>query len=101
VHQAARIRDQAVPGQVLASDTTRTLASTGFTYRSLGARELKGIPGPVELYAAEEDAPQTSIVFNPKLSLSDRFAIGMAKLMPGQTRMIQRITNRSYARLEG
>jgi class 3 adenylate cyclase len=52
VHVGARIAALAGPGEVLTSRTVRDLvAGSGIGFTSRGANELKGIPGPWELYA--------------------------------------------------
>jgi class 3 adenylate cyclase len=57
VHVAARIMDEAAPGEVLVSETTRTLAlPAGFAFEDRGVRPLKGI-GEVRLYAALASGP--------------------------------------------
>jgi class 3 adenylate cyclase len=53
VHLAARIMDAAGPGEVLVSSTTRELASgVRVEFSDRGARELKGISGTRQLFAA-------------------------------------------------
>ena len=58
VNIAARVCAQAEPGEVLVTDTvrslTRTFLPTGFTSR--GRRRLKGITEPVQLYRVETGA---------------------------------------------
>lgn len=57
VHEAARILEQAEPGETLLSETTRALALTsGLAFEDRGTKELKGLPGEWRLYAhAGED----------------------------------------------
>jgi class 3 adenylate cyclase len=51
VHEAARIMHEASPGEILVSETTRTLAGTaGFTFDDRGLHDLKGI-GEAHLFA--------------------------------------------------
>jgi class 3 adenylate cyclase len=53
VHLAARIMDAAGPGEVLVSSTTRELASgVRVEFSDRGTRELKGISGARQLFAA-------------------------------------------------
>jgi class 3 adenylate cyclase len=54
VHTAARIVDEARPGEVLVSGTTRDLAegSAGFAFEPRGRYELKGIERQHDLFAA-------------------------------------------------
>jgi class 3 adenylate cyclase/tetratricopeptide (TPR) repeat protein len=47
---AARLQAAAEPGSLVVSARTRQLAPGGFRYLSLGPRELKGIPAPVEIW---------------------------------------------------
>ena len=52
VHLAARIMDQASPGEVLVSSVTRELlAGSGLPFESRGLHALKGIEGERELFA--------------------------------------------------
>jgi class 3 adenylate cyclase len=54
VHTAARIKETAEPGEVLVSSTVRDLvAGSGLEFHDRGVRELEGIPGERQLYAAE------------------------------------------------
>jgi class 3 adenylate cyclase len=54
VHEAARIAAHAGPAEILLSATTRQLAAgPEFTFRELGARELKGLSGTHMLYVVE------------------------------------------------
>lgn len=50
VHLAARIEQAADPGEIFLSRAARTLVSAYCVTQSMGARDLKGIPGPTELY---------------------------------------------------
>ena len=53
VHAAARIVDEAEPGEVLVSRTTRDLAegATGLTFESRGRFRLKGLNREHELFS--------------------------------------------------
>jgi class 3 adenylate cyclase len=52
VHEAARVAAAAGPDEILVSETTRMLASSGdFQYEARGPFELKGLPGPRTLYS--------------------------------------------------
>ena len=58
VHATARIMAAAGPQQVLTSGVTRAIAAgTEFTFEDRGAHDLKGIPGPVELFEASPARP--------------------------------------------
>ena len=53
----ARIADAAGPGEVVVSRTVRDLvAGAGLTFEDRGQRQLKGVPGIWQLYAANSDA---------------------------------------------
>jgi len=56
VNIAARISGLSAPGQVLVSETVRSLARTsaGVTFEDRGERELKGIEEPVRVWAVVE-----------------------------------------------
>jgi class 3 adenylate cyclase len=57
VHLAARIMEEAGPGEVLVSATTRELASGGqIAFIDRGSRELRGINGPRQVYEARARA---------------------------------------------
>jgi class 3 adenylate cyclase len=52
VHVAARVRDQAGPGEVLVSGAVPPLVvGSGIEFSDLGERELKGVPGPWRLFS--------------------------------------------------
>ena len=55
VNIAARISGESEPGEVLVSDTVRSLARTsaGVTFEDRGEHELKGIDEPQRLYAVK------------------------------------------------
>ncbi len=59
VNIAARVCAQAAPGEVLVTDTVRSLVRTGLavTFRSRGRPRLKGIAEPIDLFAV---APVTA-----------------------------------------
>jgi class 3 adenylate cyclase len=53
VHIAARVLDQAGPGEVVVSPTVRDLAvGSGLTFSDRGIHSLKGVPGEWHLYSA-------------------------------------------------
>ena len=52
VNLAARIADYARPGEVLVSEAVREWTGSDFLFEPVGPTELKGIPGPVDLYRA-------------------------------------------------
>jgi class 3 adenylate cyclase len=54
VHIGARIAARAAPGQVLVSRTVVDLvAGSGLAFEDRGEHELKGVPGPWQLYAVQ------------------------------------------------
>ncbi len=50
---AARIQQEAEPGQVVISDVTHEMVEVDFHLHSLGERELRGISRPVEVFAVD------------------------------------------------
>jgi class 3 adenylate cyclase len=51
VHIAARVSALAGPGEIIASGTTYgTVVGSGLDFDDLGARELRGVPGPWPLF---------------------------------------------------
>lgn len=51
VHEAARVQAEAGAGEVLVSQTTRTLVNGGgISFESRGKKQLKGLPGESELF---------------------------------------------------
>ena len=55
VHIAARIMSAAEPKMIATSQTVKDLSvGSGLEFKSLGRRELKGVPGEWQLYAAVE-----------------------------------------------
>jgi class 3 adenylate cyclase len=54
VHIAARVQSCAQPGEVWVSRTvTDVVAGSDIAFTDRGTRELKGIPGPWQLYSAD------------------------------------------------
>ena len=52
---AKRVCDLAEPGQVLVSETVRTLlVGSGVEFQDQGEHQLKGVPGIWRLYAPED-----------------------------------------------
>jgi len=50
----SRVREQAAPGQVLATSTVRDLtAGSGLRFETQGARRLKGVPDEWQIFTAE------------------------------------------------
>jgi class 3 adenylate cyclase len=60
VHEAARITAAAQPGEILVSETTRTLSTgAGLEFEDRGEHRLKGLDGARRLYAFTSDARST------------------------------------------
>jgi len=55
---AARIQSEAIPDSVAVADTTYRLTSGAFKFEEIGARELKGFGGPVQLWRPVARLPQ-------------------------------------------
>jgi class 3 adenylate cyclase len=56
VHEAARIMEQAEPGETLVSETTRALAHpSGFEFEERGKYDLNGLPGEWALFAHRDE----------------------------------------------
>lgn len=54
VHVAARVLAAARPGEILATDTVRTLViGSGIGFSTRGIHELRGVPGEWPLVAVE------------------------------------------------
>lgn len=54
VHEAARIMGAAAGGEILVSSVTRALAGgSGFSFTDRGRHELRGLSGPVDLFAVQ------------------------------------------------
>ena len=54
---AARLGGLAEPSEVLVSQTVKDVAGSGLRFRDRGSRELKGIDGSWNVYAAVGDRP--------------------------------------------
>jgi class 3 adenylate cyclase/ABC-type branched-subunit amino acid transport system substrate-binding protein len=83
VNIAARICAQAGAGEVLVSETVRTLTSSllPVTFKSRGRRQLKGIADPIELFAVAEATEWPSAPRRRRLSRRGRVAlVGSAAL---------------------
>ena len=64
VHTAARVAAAAAPGQVAVTSAVRDiLGGSGLLFDDLGHRELRGIPGTWELFAAAAtiDEPDATV----------------------------------------
>lgn len=52
IHIGARILSLAAPGEVLVSQPVRDGCGSGYSFTTRGVRELKGVPGTWQLFAA-------------------------------------------------
>lgn len=94
VHIGSRVMEEAEPGQIVVSRTVRDLiVGSGLELARLGERELKGVPGPWELYAVAHAGEQEGTVESGKsLQTSfDKFALESARRTPLINRMIVRL----------
>jgi class 3 adenylate cyclase len=96
VHIAARVSAQAGPGEVLVSRTVRDLVTgSGIALQSRGEHELKGVPGPWEVFAVgSKTAPLPAPDQTRELRASDRVVLLAARRAPGLLRAASRIGNR-------
>jgi class 3 adenylate cyclase len=52
----ARVKEQAGPGEVFATSTVRDLVfGSGLVFEDRGRRQLKGVPGDWQVFAAEDE----------------------------------------------
>jgi class 3 adenylate cyclase len=103
VHIAARIVDQAGPGEILASRTVRDLViGSGMGFEDRGSVELRGVPGTWQLLAVDRHGARAGSVEaelastptpGPRTAMrrSDRAVAAMAKHTPWILRGIARI----------
>ena len=93
VNIAARVSAQAGPGEVLVSRTVRDLVTgSGIALQSRGEHDLKGVPGPWELFAVgSETAPLPAPDQARELRASDRAVLLTARRAPGLLRAASRI----------
>jgi len=64
-HLAARIEQMASPGSILISQQTFRLTQGAVSVQPLGARQVKGLDAPIELYELLGAAPSRSILRGP------------------------------------
>ena len=85
VNIAARICALAAPGEVLVSDTVRSLVRTSLplTFRSRGRPKLKGIAEPIELFAVTPAVETTAVRQAPAARPSRRrlIVVGLGALI--------------------
>jgi class 3 adenylate cyclase/pimeloyl-ACP methyl ester carboxylesterase len=97
VHVGARIAGLAGPGEIYLSRTVRDLtAAAGVSFRTVGERELRGVPGTWDLYAVDHLAtPHDPAVAQPvTLSRADAVTLSAARRAPGALRAVSRATER-------
>jgi class 3 adenylate cyclase len=87
VTTAARVSATAGPGEVLATDTiVHMVAGSGFKFRDLGSRELKGVPGRWDLFSVDSvDGESIGPPLDPKDARERR-----SEAAPQPTRRIDR-----------
>jgi class 3 adenylate cyclase len=91
VHVGARIAGLAGAGEIFLSRVVRDLTSgAGFTFRSAGARELRGVPGTWDLYALQHlSAPHDPAIGQPlALSRADSVTLAAARRSPRALRTL-------------
>jgi len=96
VHIGARVAAAADPGQVLVSRTVHDLVvGSGLTFASRGAHELKGIPGPWELFAVTHAGDQADSLPAEKSmqTTRDKMALESARRAPALSRAALRMAN--------
>jgi class 3 adenylate cyclase len=105
VHVAARVAALAEGRQTLVSRTvTELVAGAGIGFRSVGTRNLKGVPGQWELFEVgsvppgeyEQREPTSHLVRNEidePAPAAQRIAAAVAARRPG---LVRRLTNRLY-----
>jgi class 3 adenylate cyclase/pimeloyl-ACP methyl ester carboxylesterase len=93
VHIGARVGAAAGPGEVWVSRTVRDLvAGSGIRLQPRGARQLKGVSEPWELFslvdAQRASAPEGARA--RRLKVSDRIVLAAARRAPGLVRVVNR-----------
>lgn len=95
VHIGARVAAQAQPGEVWVSRTVCDLvAGSGMQFSTRGIYELKGIPGPWELYSLSDgDTAAVPVTPQPPATRpSDRAILAAAQRAPALLRLAGRLT---------
>ena len=96
VHVGARVAGAAGPSEVLVSRAVKDLVSgSGLGFVSRGERELKGVPGAWELFAAGwgTGAKGTLAPVAPRPRASDRLVMQVSRRAPGALRAVNRVGN--------
>jgi class 3 adenylate cyclase len=93
VHIGARVSALAGDGEVLLSRTVRDLVvGSGLEFRPRGVHELKGVPGPWEIYALESGgSTAVPVPAQPTpVRTADRVVLAVARRAPGLLRLAAR-----------
>jgi class 3 adenylate cyclase len=94
VHIAARVCAAAAPGEVAVTRAVRDLtAGSALRFTPRGERDLKGVPGRWELYAAGDEAAPAASLDGAAPRPLDRAFLGMARRAPGAVRTATRMAN--------
>jgi len=97
VHIGARVGAQAGPGEVWVSRTVRDLvAGSGMRFDPRGTHELKGVPGPWELYSLSDGRTEAVAVApeQPATRVVDRAVLATARHAPAILRLAGRLAER-------
>jgi class 3 adenylate cyclase/tetratricopeptide (TPR) repeat protein len=79
-HLAARMEQMASPGSILITQRTLRLAENAVNVRPLGARQVKGLDAPMDVYELIGAAPPRSILRSPGAQRLSRFVGRQAEL---------------------
>jgi class 3 adenylate cyclase/pimeloyl-ACP methyl ester carboxylesterase len=94
VHVGARVCAAAGPSEVLVSRTVCDLvAGSGLGFADRGERELKGVPGTWELFAAGRDTDTARVVVPTaaRPRASDKVVMELSRRAPGALRTVNRL----------
>ncbi|MEA2478959.1 MAG: hypothetical protein QOJ07_881 [Thermoleophilaceae bacterium] len=97
VHIGARVSAKAGPGEVWVSRTVRDLVTgSGMQFDLRGTYELKGVPGPWDLYSLADGRTDAVAVTPeaPQTGIADRAVLATARRAPGLLRFAGRLTTR-------
>lgn len=82
VHIAARVGARAGPGEVLVTSAVKDLlVGEALEFRRRGPHQLKGLPGPVDLYALEGERPVPDVADRRIARPGDRITMGALRSM--------------------
>jgi class 3 adenylate cyclase/tetratricopeptide (TPR) repeat protein len=96
---ASRVCDKADGGQILITETVRSLIGrrARFPYVSIGAHALKGVDGTVELWSIEDSSPEARIPIGADIPYPAFLARGMPRKLVGREEQLGRL-NTAYTR---